>query len=100
MRLSFMETDGPPGSGGAQTWLVSKSRADVSAVNHLDADRGCFADNVDPFEVKVGRRPASLMEACLFCRFLSDKDRRPRAGCISVKSLSMLAFTRRPVLTC
>lgn len=70
-----METDRPPGSGCTQTWLVSTSSAAVSTVNHLDADRGRFTDNVDPFEVKVGRRPAPLMGACLFCTFLSDKGR-------------------------
>lgn len=72
-----METDRPPGSGCTQTWLVSKSSAAVLVVNHLDADRGRFADNVDPFEVKVGRRPAPLMGACLFCMFLFDKGGTP-----------------------
>lgn len=76
-----METDWPSGPGCSQTWLISKSSAAVSALNHLDADRGRFADNVDPFEVKVGRRPVPLMGACLCCTFLSaDKGPPPRPG--------------------
>lgn len=65
-----------------------------SAVNHLDADRGRFADNVDPFEVKVGRRPAPLMGACLLCTFLADKGCPTSAGWNSCcKNVSMLTFS-------
>lgn len=75
-----METDWTSGPGCTQTWLISKSAA-VTAVDHLDGDRGRFTDNVDPFEVKVGRRPVPLMGACLFWGFLSaDKGPPPRTG--------------------
>lgn len=84
----------------SRLWLHSNlARLKVSAVNHLDADRGRFADNVDPFEVKVGWRPAPLMGACLFCTFLSDKGCPPSAGWNSSwKNVSMLAFTRQLML--
>lgn len=90
---------GLPALAALKPGSSQKSCAAVSAVNHLDADRGRFADNVDPFEVKVGRRPAPLMGACLFCTFLSDMGRPPCAGWNSCcKNLSMLAITRRLVL--
>lgn len=38
--------------------LSQKSCAALGAVNHSDAEaEGRFADNTDPFEVKVGRPP-------------------------------------------
>lgn len=56
-QVNFMETDWPLGRSCTQIWLISKSSAAVAAVNHSDAGRGRFADNTDPFEVKVGRPP-------------------------------------------
>lgn len=56
-QVNFMETDWLQGRRCAWTWLISKSSAAVPAVNHSDAKHGRFADNVDPFEVKVGWPP-------------------------------------------
>lgn len=52
-QVNFMETDWPQGHGCARTWLISKSSAEVPAVNHSSVDPGRCADNTDPFEVEV-----------------------------------------------